>query len=126
VLAARIALSLFYGVAGALHLLAPEPFVRIVPAIIPWPEAVVLLTGLFEIAAALGLQVAALRRASGAGLALYAIAVWPANWVHALGGVEIAGFPTSWWYHGPRLALQPVLAWWALRVSGCLAGRRSE
>jgi hypothetical protein len=23
-------------------------------------------------------------------------------------------FPTSWWYHEPRLIMQPVLVWWAL------------
>ena len=26
--------------------------------------------------------------------------------------------PDSWWYHAPRLALQPVLVWWALFAGG--------
>jgi hypothetical protein len=28
--------------------------------------------------------------------------------------------PDSWWYHAPRLALQPVLAWWALFCVGAV------
>jgi hypothetical protein len=28
--------------------------------------------------------------------------------------------PNSWCYHAPRLALQPVLVWWALFCSGII------
>jgi hypothetical protein len=28
--------------------------------------------------------------------------------------VQLPQLPSSWWYHGPRLALQPVIVWWAL------------
>jgi len=120
-------LGVFYGAAGAMHLLRPDPFVSIVPRIVPFPETVVALTGIAEILGAVGLQVPALRRAAGVGLALYALCVWPANWRHALEGIAIGGLPTSWWYHGPRLAAQPLLAALALYAGGWrLGGRQRE
>ena len=51
-------------------------------------------------------------------LALYAIAVLPANLKHAFYNVSVAGVTLNWWYHAPRLALQPALVWWALYCSG--------
>jgi uncharacterized membrane protein len=47
-------------------------------------------------------------------LALYAACVFPANIKHAIYNVQLPQLPTSWWYHAPRLALQPVIIWWAL------------
>ena len=42
-------------------------------------------------------------------LALYAVCVFPANIKHAFENVQLPQLPSSWWYHGPRLALQPVI-----------------
>jgi uncharacterized membrane protein len=117
---ARFALSTLYGTAGLAHLIWPDPLVRIMPAIVPVPEMVVWLTGLAELAGACALHVPRLRRAAGLMLALYALAVWPANFKHAFDSIEIGFLPTSWWYHGPRLALQPVLIWLALLAGGWL------
>jgi hypothetical protein len=47
-------------------------------------------------------------------LALYALCVFPANIKHAVEGISVPGLPDTWWYHGPRLAAQPVLIWLAL------------
>jgi uncharacterized membrane protein len=47
-------------------------------------------------------------------LALYAACVFPANIKHAVENVQLPQLPTSLWYHVPRLALQPVIIWWAL------------
>ncbi len=118
-------LGLFYAAAGVLHLAAPDAFLPIMPEIVPWPREVVLATGVAELAGAVGLQSGRFRRAAGLGLALYALAVWPANVKHALDAVAIPGLPTSWWYHGPRLAFQPVLIWAALYAGGWFARRVS-
>jgi uncharacterized membrane protein len=75
---------------------------------------VILVTGFLEIAGAIGLLTRSWRRAAGIGLALYAICVFPANIKHALDGLPAGRIQLGWWYHGPRLALQPVLVWWAL------------
>ncbi len=119
-------LGLLYAVAGAAHLTIPESFIRIVPAWVPWPELVVEGTGIVEIVGAVALQLARFRRAAGLILALYALAVWPANFRHALDGIVIGFLPTGWWYHGPRLALQPVLIWLPLYAGGWLPRQRPD
>ena len=73
----RVLLAVFYGVAGILHIAIPEPFLTITPAWVPQAEAVILLTGLCEIAGAIGLLVPPLRRYAAIGLALYAVCVSP-------------------------------------------------
>jgi uncharacterized membrane protein len=122
-------LGALYLAAGLAHLAWPDAFMRIVPEIVleivPWPRQVVIATGLIEIFGAVGLQMRRFRRAAGLGLALYALLVWPANLKHALDGIAIGGLPTSWWYHGPRLAFQPVLIIAALYAGGWRLGRVS-
>ena len=102
--------------AGVLHLAAPRPFLRITPAWVPHPEAVIALTGLAELAGAAALLQPwspGLRRAGGLGLALYALCVWPANVNHMMMDLGTGtGLPL--WYHAPRMVLQPVLTWAAL------------
>jgi uncharacterized membrane protein len=114
----RLAMVAIYLAAGALHLGAPDAFVVIMPPIIPHPREMVLFTGACEIAGALGLLIPPLRRLAGVMLALYALCVWPANIYQALWHVRAPPLPDSWWYHGPRLAFQPVLIWWALFAGG--------
>jgi len=109
---ARWTLVAIYLAAGVLHLWAPAPFVRIVPAWVPFPRETVLATGLCEIAGAIGLATTRWRWWAGAMLALYALCVWPANVQHALSNDPPVAI--GWWYHAPRLALQPVIIWWAL------------
>lgn len=116
----RWLMAAFYLGAGLLHLRAPDAFLPIVPAWVPEPRLVVIATGVAEVLGAIGLFVPQLRRAAGIGLALYALCVFPANIKHAIEGITLAGLPSSWWYHAPRLALQPVLIWWALYVGGVI------
>jgi uncharacterized membrane protein len=103
-----------YVVAGVAHLRAPDAFLPIVPAFVPDPRDVILVTGICELAGAIALLTRRLRWLAGVMLAAYAVCVFPANIKHAVDGIEVAGIPASWWYHGLRLALQPVLVWWAL------------
>jgi uncharacterized membrane protein len=114
---ARWVLAAAYLVAGVAHLRSPGGFIAITPGWVPFPDTVIFLTGLAEIAGAVGLMVPRLRRAAGVGLALYALCVWPANINHALNDIAIGGVHLGWTYHGPRLALQPVIIWWALWAS---------
>lgn len=116
--ALRWLLALAYAYAGYRHLATPAPFLAITPPWVPQPAFVVAATGVAELAGALGLMLPPVRKAAGWGLALYALCVWPANVHHALANVAINGETLSWWYHGPRLALQPLIIWWALWASG--------
>ena len=123
----RIAMSMFFAAGFVLHLLATDKLVAITPDWVPFPREVVLITGVIELAAAVALLVPGLRRATGIALAIYVIAVWPANFKHAFDHIVTPPIPDSWWYHAPRLALQPVIAWWALfstRVIDWPFGRR--
>ena len=114
----RWLLALAYGYAGYRHLATSAPFLAITPEWVPQPQFVVAATGVAELAGALGLMIPQTRKAAGWGLALYALCVWPANFHHALANVAINGETLSWWYHGPRLAAQPLIIWWALWASG--------
>ena len=117
----RTLLAALYAFAGYLHLVRPEPFLTITPGWVPYPEAVVLWTGIAEILGAIGLVQPfskPLRQAAGIGLALYALCVWPANINHfamdmarADGGLGLA-------YHVPRMFAQPLVIWLALWVAG--------
>ena len=108
-------LGTLYLIAGVAHLAAPVGFVRITPNWVPASEMVVMATGVCEIAGAVALLfVPSLRRAAGIAFAVYAVLVFPANINHALNNIALGGTTVSWWYHGPRLALQPVIVWWAL------------
>nr|WP_128560898.1 hypothetical protein [Methylobacterium crusticola] len=114
----RLLLAALYGLVGAVHLTAPDLLLPIVPEIVPLRRAVVLATGACEIAGAAALLSRSWRRPAGVMLALYAVCVLPANVRHAVEGIALPGLPTSWWYHAPRLAFQPVLVWWALFCAG--------
>jgi uncharacterized membrane protein len=116
----RWIMTTFYALAGVAHLTLTDKFLLIVPDWVPSPRAVVLLTGLCEIAGSIALASTRLRRLAGIMLALYAVCVFPANVKHALDGIHLPPAPDSWWYHGPRLALQPVLVWWALFCAGVI------
>ena len=113
-----------YAAFGVFHLIAVQSFLPIMPPWVPYPALVIQLTGLAEIAGGLGLLIPPLRRWAGLGLALYAIGVFPANLHHAFGGVHVPGLPDSWWYHAPRLAMQPVLVALALWAGGWLTPRQ--
>ena len=116
----RWLMAAFYLIAGIGHVLRPESFLLIVPEWVPFPREVIFVTGLCELAGAAALLTTRLRRFAGIMLALYALCVWPANIKHALLHIPLPPIPDSWWYHGPRLAFQPVLIWWALFCSGVI------
>ena len=116
----RLLLTAIYIGAGVLHLSAPDKFLAIMPPIVPFPREVVLFTGACEVAGAIGLLLPPTRRLAGVMLAIYAVCVWPANIYQALWHVRAPPLPDSWWYHGPRIAFQPVLVWWALFAAGAI------
>jgi uncharacterized membrane protein len=119
----RILLALIYLVAGMAHILSPGGFLQITPDWVPFPDEVIFLTGVAEIAGAIAMMIPPgliphIRYVAGSGLALYALCVYPANINHAINNIAIGGATASWLYHGPRLAFQPVFIWWALVAGG--------
>ncbi|CAN5153549.1 DoxX family protein [soil metagenome] len=117
----RWVLAAFYIAAGVAHLALPEKLIMIMPSWVPFPAPVIMLTGLFELAASIALLTRTpLRWWAGVTMALYALCVWPANFKQAIDGIEMPYIGNSWWYHGPRLAFQPVIVWWALYCAGAI------
>jgi uncharacterized membrane protein len=110
----RWVMAVFYFTAGVVHIRTPGAFLPIVPDWVPMPQETVLLTGVAEIAGAVGLMVPRLRWWAGVMLAAYAVAVFPANIKHAMEGIALGGAQQGLGYHIPRLLFQPVLVWWAL------------
>ena len=107
-------MAAFYAVAGVAHLIVPDKFLAITPHWVPLAPQVILITGVCELAGAAGLLIKPLRWRAGAALAAFALCVWPANFKHAIDGIDLPFLSSGWLYHGPRLALQPVIIWWAL------------
>lgn len=91
-----------------------EDLIRMVPDWVPWPRAVVYLTGLFELAGAAGLLILSLRLAAGIALIVFFILVFPANVKAAQSGVGLGGKPaTPLWLRLPMQLLFIALTFWS-------------
>ncbi|HEY1604509.1 MAG TPA: DoxX family protein [Allosphingosinicella sp.] len=121
---AMILLALFYFVAGCFHLAAPGAFIRVTPAWVPNPGAIIFVTGLCELAGAAALLMPRTRKLAAIALSLYAICVYPANIEHAVQDLSGAHHGLGWLYHAPRLFAQPFIIWWSLYAGGVVGGLR--
>ena len=101
---------------GTLHFDSPGWFVSIVPASLPAPFALVIVSGFFEVLGGVGLLVARVRRAASVGLVLLYLAVFPAN-VNMVLHPEL-GHGIATWLLWARLPLQAVFIAWAWYVGG--------
>jgi len=108
-------LAAFFGFAGVMHFVNPLLFVRAVPSYLPWPMALVLISGFFEILGALGVLWPRTRKAAGYGLIALLIAVFPANLNMALHHELFSDIPLYvLWL---RLPLQLFLIYWVKRAA---------
>lgn len=115
----RLVLATLYFIAGIIHIIAPAPFLTIMPPWVPYSGPVVFWTGVAEVVGALGLAQgcsAPLRRAAAIGLALYALCVFPANINHFILDMAKPNGGAGLGYHVPRMFAQPLVIWLALWV----------
>lgn len=115
---ARIALAVIMVAVGVLHFAKPEPFVMIVPSYLPWPLALVWISGVFEVLGGVGLLIEKTRRVASWGLIALFVAVFPANVWMATEGIQPPGMDLDGFWAWARLPLQAVLiawAWWVGR-----------
>jgi len=113
----RLLLAAFFVVAGILHFLFPEPYMRMVPPLLPWPMAIVWVSGVAEILGGIGLLFSQSRRPAAWGLVLLLIAVFPANIYMAVAHVHYARLLGQNWAQWLRLPLQLPLIFWAWRYT---------
>ena len=97
---------LWFLIGGAAHFLATDTEMRIVPPYIPYPRAVVMISGVFELLGAAGLLCSPMRRAAGLGLFALTIAVTPAH-IYMLQRPELFNVP--YWALVIRLPVQVAL-----------------
>jgi uncharacterized membrane protein len=125
--ALRFALAVMFMFTSVSHFLPAirGDLVRMVPPFLPLPEVLVSLTGLLELAGAVGLLIPTTTTAAAYGLLALLVAMFPANVYAATTGLEIGGeaaTPLVW-----RLPLQLLWIgglWWVGRTHS--RGRRVE
>jgi uncharacterized membrane protein len=115
----RTLIALAMVAVGAMHFADPEPFIRIVPSVLPAPRMLVLISGAFEIAGGLGLLWPRTRRLASWGLIALFLAVFPANINMAINEIQLQPTDTMpvWgmWLRLPLQALFIAAAWWVGR-----------
>lgn len=117
---ARWILAGFMGFAGAAHLVNGQEFLAQVPPWMPAAQAVIVVSGLIEIAFAIALIVARSRLALvGWLLAGFYVVIFPGNISQYLTGTDAFGLDSDG-ARAVRLLFQPVLVVWALWCTGAL------
>lgn len=110
----RIALAGGMVVAGVGHLVTPGPFLAHLPEWTPAPGFVIAASGVAEIVLGIALFFPQpSRRWVGLALAVFLVAVFPANVFVAVAGVEVEGQPGGI-YPWLRLGFQPLFVWLAV------------
>lgn len=112
-----VLIAILFATSGVLHLVKPQPFVSIMPPWLPAPRALVMISGVFEIAGAVGILLPATRVAAGWGLIALLLAVFPAN-IQMLINAR-AAHASALWTAGlvARLPLQVLLIVWVYRAT---------
>jgi uncharacterized membrane protein len=113
---ARLPAALLFMASGVVHLVKPGLFEAIVPPGFSNPPALVLVSGIAELAGGIGLLVPATRRAAAYGLIALLVAVFPANIYMAVDRGRFDAIAPHWLLIA-RLPLQPLLALWVWTLS---------
>ncbi|MFF5215583.1 DoxX family membrane protein [Micromonospora sp. NPDC000442] len=115
--ALRVGLALMFVMTGIVHFVGDrrQDLIAMVPPRLPRPDLLVTVTGVLELAGAVGLLVPATARWAAAGLALLLLAMFPANISAARRRLTLAGRPVT--PLGIRTVLQLVFLAAAVAVT---------
>ncbi|MFE7629164.1 DoxX family protein [Kocuria sp. NPDC057446] len=95
-LALRGGLSVMFLVTGVSHFAGlRDDLVAMVPPVMPYPELLVTVTGVLELAGAVGLLLPRTAAWAAGGLALLMVAMFPANVYAATAGLTLSGEPAT-------------------------------
>lgn len=115
---ARIAAGVMFIQAGLIHLISPEKLIYMIEEWLPFPELIILATGITELLFGLGLFWKKTRRLSALLLILQLIAMFPANIFVAVNNLPApGGLPADQWYTWSRLIFQPIYILWIYKSS---------
>lgn len=101
----------FYIIAGLLHLMRPKIYRRIIPRCLPYPRALVLLSGLAEIILGIAICFPAWRTQAVYGIILMLMLFLPVHFYMLSSPKAGAGIPV--WALILRIPLQFILMYWA-------------
>lgn len=104
----RVLVAVAMTAIGVAHFASPQPFLKIVPAWLPAPLALVYISGVFEVLGGVGLLVPKARVAAAWGLVALYIAVFPANINMAVNEIQLGDAPLPVWVMWARLPFQLV------------------
>ena len=108
----RTLISLLFVAGGLNHFRSPALYAQIMPPYLPFPLALVYLSGVAEIAGGVGVAMPKTRRAAGWGLLALLLAIFPANVYMATDRVVPGNYQLSDALLWARLPLQFVLMFW--------------
>lgn len=118
---ARVGLAAVLLIAGVGHFVSHQAFLAQVPPWMPWPSAVVYVSGVAELVLGIALLVVARQRALvGWVVAAFFVAVFPGNIWQYVEGRSAFGLDTDT-ARLLRLFFQPVLVIWALWCTDALS-----
>jgi len=103
----------FYTLNGLNHFFNTDAYIAIMPAYLPWPSQLVLLSGVAEIAVGAGVLIPATRVTAAWGIILLLILIFPANLYVAMNGLPYLGDEPNTALNWVRLPFQLVLIAWA-------------
>ena len=121
--AARLLLALIFVAAGVMHWRAPDTYLKIMPSYLPFPLALIYLSGVAQIAGGVGVLPRTTRKWAAYGLIALLIAIFPANISMALNGTQQVGIDVPHWMWWARLPFQAVFIWWVWFAA--LSGEKS-
>lgn len=124
--AAAIGLALLFAFTASGHFVQTDTMAQMLPPWVPARVALVYLTGVLEIALALGFLVPAYRRRTGWVAAAVLIAFFPANVYAAMHLVPMGGHawgPVYLWIRAPlQLAILAWVYWFTIRQPARISG----
>lgn len=115
--AAKLGITILFLATGVAHFIVTRPMSQMIPPPIPFKTAIVYITGVLEIAGAIGIWTR-LERQAAWGLMLLVISIFPANIYTALTGVVIEGQSTNAKYLIVRVPFEILLVAWIYGASG--------
>ncbi len=119
----RVGLGALMCGVGLMHFVSPGPFAEIVPSYLPYPQLLVAVSGVFEIALGAGLFLPRTRRLASLGLVLLYVAVFPANIYMAMHHIQPGGVSMPEWAGWARLPFQAVFIALAIAAGRDRTGR---
>lgn len=126
--ATRVGLAVMFAFTGSTHFTAMKhDYAAMVPPPLTGQLWVIYLTGVLEIAGAIGLLVPRTRRLAGICLCLLLLALFPANVHAALNAIDFRGEPpTAIWLRSLVQLVFLVATWWSSVAGGHAVASRLQ